>query len=469
MTKLLAIRNFTCLFISVVGLFLSASLPVSSETLREAVTRALQNSNARQVAIKTIEAQNKQVAISQGARRATVDLFGEIAPEYTDDGTVVGDNVKDTRKDTSLSRQAAVSLSYPLLDGFRSINQVYKDANTLDAEIIRLSDAAETISLNAVQAYIDVFRRRNIVNISEENITVHVEIARQVEQQVEAGRLSEPDRFQANDKLLAARLAHADAKASLANAISNYQLVIGSAPRGELSVPSLPNIPNSSNTVETNAVRNSFLLRIAQKDIDAFDYQEAIEAADWQPQVDVFLRGGVETDVDGSDGTETTLSAGLQFNWTLYRGGTRQETIARVRDLKMRAHYRKKQVEDEVRDLARSSWNSYSAAVERKELLDTTVFNNEQIVEAFRQEVLAAKRPLLEVLDAERSLFNLRVRRANAEAAVAFQQYRMLAAQSSLARHFGLSPFGSNLAADFETRVRTEPRGDFNITATPLE
>jgi adhesin transport system outer membrane protein len=120
-----------------------------------------------------------------------VDLFGEIASEYTDDGTVVGDNAEDTR----LARQAAVSVSYPLLDGLRAINQVYKDANLLDAEIIRLSDAAETISLNAVQAYIDVFRRNNIVKISEENIDVHVEIARQVEQQVEAGRLSEPDRF----------------------------------------------------------------------------------------------------------------------------------------------------------------------------------------------------------------------------------------------------------------------------------
>ena len=435
-----------------------------AESLRQAVTRALDNSNARQVAIQAIKAQNRQVAISQGERGATIDVFGEIGPEYKDDRTV-----SPASSGTELARQAGIGLSYPLWDGLRAVNQVYLDANSLDSEIIRLSDAAETISLNAVQAYVDVFRRRNIVEISENNITVHVEIAEQVEQQVQAGRLSEPDRFQANDKLLAARLAHAEAKASLSDAVSNYRLVIGTAPQGRLRVPALSSVPSSANAVEQGAVQNSFLLRLAQKDIDAFDYREAIDAADWKPQVDAFLRGGIETDVDGSDGTEEDIAAGLRFTWTLYRGGTRENTIARIRDLKMRAYYRKKQVEDEVRNLARNSWNSYVAAVEQKRLLDTTVFNNEKIVEAFRQEVLAAKRPLLEVLDAERSLFNLRVRRANAEAAVAFQQYRMLAAQSRLARHFGLSPYGSNLSADFEVRARANPRNDFDITATPLE
>lgn len=432
--------------------------------MRQAVTRALENSNARQVAIQAIKAQNRQVAISQGERGATIDVFGEIGSEYKDDRTVTPAN-----QGTRLARQAGIGLSYPVWDGLRAVNQVFLDANILDADIIRLSDAAETIALNAVQAYIDVFRRRNIVIISEDNISVHVDIAEQVEQQVQAGRLSEPDRFQANDKLLAARLAHAEAKASLSDAISNYRLVVGSSPQGRLSVPALSAVPSSSNAVELAAVQNSFLLRLAQKDIDAFDYRELIDASDWKPQVDAFLRGGIETDYDGSDGTEDDIAAGLRFTWTLYRGGTKQNTIARIRDLKMRAFYRKKQVEDEVRDLARSSWNSYVAAVEQKRLLDATVFNNEKIVEAFGQEVLAAKRPLLEVLDAERSLFNLRVRRANAEAAVAFQQYRMLAAQSKLARHFGLSPYGSNLSADFEVRVRAEPRGDFDITATPLE
>ena len=437
----------------------------TAETLREAVARSFSNSDARQVAIKSIEAQNEQVGIAQGDRGVTIDLFGELALENVDDSTRTGLPGND---ETQTARQIALSATYPLYDGGQMLYQLFREAALLDAEIIRLSDATETIALNAVQAYIDVFRRQNIVDISQENIEIHRRIVEQVESQVEAGKLSEPDRFQANDKLLAARLTHADAKAALSDAFSNYQFVIGGSPRGRLAVPALSNLPSNRAAAEETAVRNSYLLRIAQKDIDALSYQEVIDLGNWQPAVDLFLRGGYEEDVDGEPGDETTFAGGLRLNWTLYKGGTKKRTVARNRDLVMRAHYRKKQVEDEVRNLARKSWNSYIAAAERRELLANTVVNSERILAAFKREFEAAKRPLLEVLDAERSLFAIKVQKSNAEAAVAFQQYRILASQSLLGRHFGLNPFGSNLAADFDTRVRAEPRGDFDISVPPL-
>lgn len=437
-----------------------------AESLREAVQRSFTNSDARKVAITSISAQNRQIAIAQAERGVTIDLSGEVAFEQVDDSTLDG---TPGNGDTEFGRQVAVTLNYPLLDGMRSLNAVYREATLLDAEIIRLSDATETIALNAVQAYIDVYRRQQITDISRANIAVHRNIAEQVDRQVDAGKLSEPDRFQASDKLLAARLAHADAKASLGDAVSTYQFVIGTPPRGGVSLPGTPGAPGNRSSVEQSALQNSFLIRIAQKDIDALTYQSAIDAAVYQPQLNLFLRGSAEDDIEGTPGSETSLAAGVRLNWTLYKGNSRQATIARARDLQMRAHYRKKQVEDEVRNLARKSWNAYSAAVERKTILDRTVRNNQQIVAAFKREFEAAKRPLLQVLDAERALFNLKVRQANARAAVVYQRYRILAAQSRLARHFGLTPFGSTLDPSFETRVKAEPRGGFDITAPPLE
>lgn len=449
-----------------IGLIVLIAQPVFAETIRAAVARSVANSDARQIAITSIEAQNKKVSISQSERGVSVELYGELALEQVDDSTLAG---SPDNGETQFGRQIALVATYSLYDGQSSLNALYREATLLDAEIIRLSDATETIALNAVQAYIDVFRRQNIVTISQENIDVHTRIAAQVEQLVDAGKLSEPDRFQANDKLLAARLAHADAKASLNDAISNYQFVIGSFAKGAMSVGLDVKLPKNRATVEENAVKNSFLIQIAQKDIDAFSFQEVIDAAEWQPRIDLFARGGFEEDVEGTPGSETTIATGVRLNWTLYKGGAKTETIARNRDLTMRAYYRKKQVEDEVRNLARRSWNSYVAAVERKSLLDTTVFNNEKIVDAFKREFEAVKRPLLQVLDAERALFNLKVRHANAEAAVAFQAYRVLAAQSLLSRHFGLSAYGRSLDPDFASRVKASPRGEFNITAPPLE
>ena len=57
-----------------VAFFLFQAAALSAETIREAVTRSLANSDARNVAITSIRAQNKTLAITQAQREVTVDL-----------------------------------------------------------------------------------------------------------------------------------------------------------------------------------------------------------------------------------------------------------------------------------------------------------------------------------------------------------------------------------------------------------
>lgn len=447
-------------------LILGSSLPAAGETIRDAVRYALQNNNARKAAIEAIEAQGNQVAIAQGERRSTVQLFGEVAAERVDDPTSRFAGESD---DFKLAREISLGVEYPLLDGMRSLNSVYREATLLDAEIIRLSDEMETLALNAVQAYVNVVRHRDVLRLARTNVAVHERIRAQVAQQVEAGKLPGSDLFRAEDKLLEARLARSEAESSLADSISSYQFLMGRSPTGAMSLSEAPKIPGSSASLERNAVANSFRLKSSQKEIDALTYQERIDDADWQPQLDFFAGARLGQDLDGTSGSESTLQAGVRLNWTLHKGGTRSATIARNRDLIMRAHYRRKQLEGEVRDFARRAWISYATALERRGLLDTAVETSAQLAEAYRGEFEAAKRPLLQVLEAERDLFNLRVRRVNADAAVAFQRYRVLAAQNTLAGHFGLAHAGHALTANYEDRAKSDPRKPFVVSTSPAE
>ena len=453
---------------ALVPALLSISLagPASADSIGDAVAKALSNNNARKAAVAAIEAQGKQVSITQGERGPRVRVFGELAGERVNDPTSLS---PEDNKDLKLARGVGFNAEYSLLDGLRSINQIYREATLLDAEIIRLSDATETLALNAVQAYVDVVRHRSIVGIARQNVRTHAEIVQQVGQQIDAGKLSEADRFRANDKLLASNIALSEAKEALSDAESTYLLTIGAPPGSSMSVYSNARLPSSRDLLESSAVANSFQLKLAQNDINVLTYEGAIDAADWQPQLDLFAGADYGYDRAGSSGDDSNIAAGLRLNWTLYRGGTREMTAARSKDLVMRAHYRKKQLEHEVRDLARRAWNAHSAAIERKALLDRSVSTNVSIVEAFRREFEAAKRPLLQVLDAERALFNLRVRKVNAGAAVAFQAYRVLAAQNTLAGHFGVSHSGEALLPDYERRAKENPNGGFNVSAPPLE
>jgi len=448
------------------GFVVGFGAQVAAETLPNAVVQSIMNNAARKASIASIEAQEKQVAVIQAGRLPRVDIFGEVAGERIDDPTTLDPADNDTGK---LASSIGVTVTHSLVDGMRSLNTLYREATLLDAEIIRLSDATETLALNAVQAYIDVLRHQGIVSLAVQNIANHQRIVSQVEDQVIAGRLSQADRFRAGDKLLAAQLARAEAQKALDDAASQYQLVIGRAPTGGMSMHSGVKLPASLSALMSNALTNSHQLKLAQNDIQALTYQGEIDASEWRPQIDLFALADVGDNRGGSSGNDSRLATGLRLNWTLHNELSRTNTVARNRDLIMRAHYQKKQLEDEVSDFARRSWIGYQSAVEQKALLDRAVATNVRIVEAFREEFAAAKRPLLQVLDAERALFNQRVQRLNAAANVSFQQYKILAAQNTLADHFGLAHSGRVLNPDFEQRVKAAPRNVFSVSVPPLE
>lgn len=450
-----------------VALVLGSLSQASAEPLRAAIARAMTNSEARLAQIAAIDAQQHSVAISQGEYRPTVTLFGDVGPEYVDNPGSLSPADNATWK---LSRQIGVTAEVTLLDGMRRHNQLYREATLLDAAIIRLSDETETLALNAVQAYLDVLRHRHILDLAHRNERTHRRLLNQVVQQVNAGRLPEADRFRANDRLLAARLATADAKAQLADAVSRYKLFYGVAPSDPMKLEGHIPTPRDAYSLEHAAVAGSYKLKLAETDITVLVHEGAIEAADWKPQVNAFATASAGADRGGSFGTETNLHAGLRLNWTLYQGGTKAQREARSKDLIARAHYLKKQLEDETRDTARRAWNAYQSAGERKIMIDMAVSTNTRIVSAYRQEFEAAKRSLIDVLTAEAALFNYRVQRVNADASLTYQRYKMLAAKNALAKHFGLTHRGQVLNAGYERPVVEATRDTgFSVSAPPLE
>ena len=95
---------------------------------------------------------------------------------------------------------------------------------------------------------------------------------------------------------------------------------------------------------------------------------------------------------------------------------------------------------------------------------------NFSIVRQYRDELAAAKRSLIDLLEAERTVFNVKFQKASADAALTFSRYRMLAARSRLAEHFGVSPANVLFAPDYEQRALQSPKAAvFNTVVEPLK
>ena len=92
-------------------------------------------------------------------------------------------------------------------------------------------------------------------------------------------------------------------------------------------------------------------------------------------------------------------------------------------------------------------------------------------IRAIPATVPGGQRSLLDVLDAERTYFNIRFERVSAQSSYTFSQYRLLASQGMLAKHFKLSHANVALAPDFKERATRakRPAAIFNTEIRALE
>lgn len=438
---------------------------MSAESLSSAVRSAVTNNPAGQAADADVRATLFELLELKGEYQPEVTLFGEVGAQIVDNpaSLSVADN-----NDLKGTAQIGVGVEYTLFDGHRRENLVYRNATRLDASILRQMDASETLALNAVEAYIDVVRLRGLAHLAADNIARHEDIGGQVRDLVNGGRVPRSDGFLVDDRIAAARDAKIGIDQSLANAIARYERVVGHSPKGNMSVPGVKSVPSNLRAFQNEAVRNSFRVQVADKVAREGKFDAKIKLSDRKPRVT--LNAGVTHGInrDGNSTNRSDAFVGVRMNWTLYNG-RRPAQSAGLKERVRQAELERRVAAEEVRELTARTWNAYIKNAERSKLLAQQLRANNLIVRQYRDELTAAKRSLIDLLEAERTVFNVRFQKASSDAALSFSRYRMLAARSKLATHFGARSSNVIFAPDYEAKALKAPRAAvFNTVVEPL-
>lgn len=447
---------------SVLALCFSTAAP--AEPLRDAVRYAVTTNPLVQARDANMKASAYELLQLRSEYLPRVDVFGDIGNEKVDDPTsltAVENDVTKTRK------QIGVRASYVLFDGFRRANLVYANAARVDASIFSLLDASETMALNAVEAYVDVYRHRALLEVAGRNIRSHIAIGQQVRDLVDAGRLPFSDELTIDDRIESARLVELEVKRSLRNAQSRYLRVIGREPSGGMSLTTVK-LPRNETTLREAALENSYRLKGAQARLDQTTYQEGISQSDRYPLLSLDVGASTGQNLNGNFNDRDDQFAGITMNWTLYKGGREDERRA-FAQRSYEAAFRRDAAARDVIDLVSRSWTSLQVADERARRLRQQLSVNRTLVNVYGEEFEAAKRTLLDLLEVERSRFNVEFEKVSAEASLTFSKYRVLASQSRLAEHFGLQPADIALEPTFQRRALTSPTAIFNSVIEPLE
>jgi adhesin transport system outer membrane protein len=427
------------------GLTLFASgllTPAGAMSLQEAVSLAISTNP------EVGEVSNDRRAIDQELRQGRalyypqVDVRVASGVEYSDNVTT---NANDGNDNWVMWRkEGSLTLSQLLFDGFFADSEVERQTSRSKSAAYRVQESAEFVGLDAVEAYLEVLRHRERVQLAEDNVAVHRQRLQQVQQRAQAGGGNIADVRQAEARLANAESALVQTQGNLRDAEALFIRVVGQAPE-TLDGPELPAsaIPADVDTAVASAQENSPTVAFARQDVKTAEADVKQQEASLYPDIRLELSTSATDDVDGRDRTEYDASALVVFRYNLYRGGA---DVARIREFKWRLaeaidamHTNERRVSED----ARVSWNAMEVSHSNVEILQRQVEANVRTRDVYKQQFEIGQRGLLDLLDADNELFLARDSLITATYAEIFANYRLLATMGALQKALGITPLDS--------------------------
>lgn len=404
--------------------------------MREAVAIAVDSNPEIGEAIANREAIEFELRQGAGLHLPSIEIEGRAGGVLRDSPST---RLRGHDDKVFLEREASVVLRQRLFDGFEARAEVERQASRVDGASFRVYERSEFIALAVIREYLDIWRLRQVRAITQENVDYHQGVVERIREGTIAGTLSVADQQQAEERLFGARSRVSEAVEEVNAAEARFMRLVGT-PAGSVSQPAriVQQLPPTFALAVGLARQNNPSVKIAQADLDAaYALVKASESA-FYPKLTLEGRARAGRNLDGFEGRDHELRAGVVLSWNLYQGGTdranRQEQIRRVDEEAMRLN----RISREVEEAVRLSWDRHQQQVERLSYLRRQLASADELVDSYSEQFAIGQRSLLDLLDAQNTRVSVRIAAETAAAAVRFAEYRILAATGTLLTTLGI-------------------------------
>lgn len=334
---------------------------------------------------------------------------------------------------------AEVALTQMIYDGFATSSEVER----LDrAELVRyyeLLDASEQTSLEAVRAYLDVQRYRELVRLAQDNYAKHLEVFNQIEERALSGAGRRVDLEQISGRLALAESNLMTEASNLHDVTARYQRIVGDLPTASLApAPDLGDeLPADVSAALDMAFQGNPEFHAAIENIAATRAERSGAKSAFHPTLDLVARTGTYKDSDSGtledvDERQDRSSIELVASMNLYRGGSDLASFRAASErVEQSINLREKACVD-VRQTTQIAYNDTQRLREQLAYLNQHRLSTDRVRGAYQQQFDIGQRSLLDVLDTENEYFESSRAYANARYDVAQADARTLAAMGRL-------------------------------------
>ncbi|HEX5394646.1 MAG TPA: TolC family protein [Rhodocyclaceae bacterium] len=335
-------------------------------------------------------------------------------------------------------RQLQTRIAMPIVDLENEATIRQRESKVVVADWA-LTDVRDRVVLRAVDAYAEILRATQLMELARDNLKTHRAYVAQMKEiaRTDIGRASDlpvaAARVSLAESVLTSRLSRLEAARVQWSVLSG--LASPQFGRDGFNVP-MPMLPSTLDAAVAHAQENSPQLRQAQANMDVAQKQIDIAKSAWYPKLNAETRMTSGNDYGGIAGGQSDRYYGLGVEWRL-GASTHYANNTAVESLMAATHARDSMVL-KIRGDVTTQWYDALAAVASMKSFDDYVSSAGQVVSAYKDQFKIGRRSLLDVLNAENELFTARSNATTARVDAAVAAWHLLSLQGSLRQELGL-------------------------------
>ncbi|MFT5211815.1 MAG: adhesin transport system outer membrane protein [Flavobacterium sp.] len=408
----------------------------SAQSLTEVIETTLRTNPDVLVSKYSVDAAAELKKQAKSAYLPSIDLAlstGRESSNNTGTRAALIDSLRLTRKDRSLK------ITQLLYDGFATKNLIKQQTALTEAATSRLVSTQEIISLRAIQAYLEVIRRAEVVDLTFENLSHHEKTLAKISERFDNGVGTKVDVVQTRGRQAQSKgtllLSQRDAR----NGSAEFFRVVGENP-ADLKLPAdVTGLPTTLAQAIKIASRNNPGLKASELELEAAIAGKRLARASFHPRFDLEVGATRNDDADGTPGANDDETAVIRMSYNLYRGGGDKARVneAQAREYVAREALRsvRRAVEEDVTLI----WNELDDILVRLEYLEAHVVSTEEVLTVYNEQLSLGKRTLLDLLDVQNELLRANTAYLTGQYSARFARYRVLASTGSLLKNLEIS------------------------------
>lgn len=421
-------------------LLMLVSFQGKAATLREVIQHTLQTSPDVLMTTQNRRAVDQQLKQAQAGYWPQIDVTAGYGRENSDNSTTRS----KTGGDLTLTRhELGLSLSQLLFDGFSVAHHVAQQRHLVESAAYQVKENSENIAILTAEVYLEILRRREIVELNKDNVVIHQKILDQIRSLVEGGVGRHADLQQSMSRLALAKSSLVNAKGQLRNTEINYRRITGELPT-QLIVPQLAPIeaalPVSAESALEIALANHSSLQMTQADLLAAQAAERQAKSTLMPNLHLEVHATEGENLDGVAGDNDDLSAMLKMRYNLFRGGADQARIQESAERTGMAQEAIRRAHRVIEEETLLSWNSLLTIRARLDYLKSHLESTEEVLQSYKEQFKLGQRTLLDVLDSENELFSARASFVSARYAEMLSVLKVLESIGLLLKTLDINP-----------------------------